>query len=211
MENPEGCSLALIAQDGEVHIRITAEGKDIEQSKIILASITDRIKQNLGNNIFGYDKDSLPSAVAALLKNKHKTLAVAESCTGGLLSKLITDLPGSSDYFWGGIISYSNNAKMEMLKVSRRILDDLGAVSSAAAEAMAKGIVQQSGADLGVSITGIAGPGGATKDKPIGLVYIGLAEGGFCQSKELRFVGDRSAIRTLSAKSALDMVRRYLV
>lgn len=210
MKNPEGCSLALIAQDGEVHIRVTAEGIDMEQSLLILDSVTARIKESLGKNVFGYDEDSLPSAVAILLKDRQKTIAAAESCSGGLLSKLITDLSGSSDYFWGGVISYSNNAKIKMLNVSNEILSEYGAVSAETAQAMAFGIIQQSGADIGVSITGIAGPGGGNEVKPVGLVYIGLAEGGLCHSKELRFVGDRNAIRMLSAKSALDMVRRYL-
>jgi nicotinamide-nucleotide amidase len=210
MKNPAGCSLALIAHEGEVHIRVTAEGKDIDHSRGILDSISNRIKEKVGHNIFGYDDDSLSSIVAGLLKDQQKTIAVAESCTGGLLGRLLTDLPGSSSYFWGGVISYSNNAKTKMLNVDNAILDQYGAVSPQTAEAMARGIVKQSGADIGVSITGIAGPEGGTDSKPVGLVYIGLAEGGFCQSKELRFVGDRNGIRMLSAKSALDIVRRHL-
>jgi nicotinamide-nucleotide amidase len=210
MKNPEGCSLALIAKDGEVHIRVTAEGKDLKHSGAMLDSVTHRIKERLGNNVFGYDDDTLPSIAGILLKAHNKSLAVAESCTGGLLGRLITDIPGSSSYFWGGIISYSNEAKIELLKVDSSILEKFGAVSSTIAEAMAKGVVKQSGADIGVAITGIAGPEGGTDLKPVGLVYIGLAEGDYCESKELRFVGERNAIRLLAAKSALDMVRRHL-
>lgn len=210
MKNSAGCSLALIAQDGEVHIRVTAEGKDLNDSKLLLDSVTERINKNVGHNIFGYDDNSLSSVMSLLLTKHKKTIAVAESCTGGLLGRLMTDIPGSSSYFWGGVISYSNDAKMKMLNVDKDILENYGAVSSQTAEAMARGIVNQSGADIGISITGIAGPEGGTESKPVGLVYIGLAEGDFCETKELRFVGDRNAIRLLSAKSALDLARRHL-
>lgn len=210
MQNPEGCSLALLAQEGEVHIRVTAEGKDFEHSCNLVKKVTERINSCLGRNIYGYDEDSLPSVVGHLLKQKQKTIAAAESCTGGLLSKLVTDLPGSSEYFWGTVVSYSNTAKQKLLGVKTETLAQFGAVSSETAQAMADGIVQQSGADIGVSITGIAGPGGGTEAKPVGLVYIGLAAGSYRETKELRFVGDRNSIRILAAKSALDMLRRCL-
>lgn len=210
MTDTHGCSMALLATGGEVHIKLTAEGANEDASERILDDITEAIKGKLGRHIFGYDDETLPHRVGTLLQNQAKKLAVAESCTGGLLGSFITDIPGSSQYFWGGVMSYSNDAKMQFMGVQSATLEQYGAVSSFAAEEMARGILKVSGADLGLSITGIAGPEGGTEEKPVGLVYIGLAYGDACQVKELRFVGPRDAIRKLSARSALDILRRHL-
>jgi PncC family amidohydrolase len=135
----------------------------------------------------------------------------AESCTGGLLGKILTDLPGSSAYFWGGVISYSNEAKQRLLGVSQDLLENFGAVSRECAEAMVRGLVHRSGTDLGVAITGIAGPSGGSEEKPVGLVYIAVLYRDSCTIKEVRLGGQRDMIRMLAAKSALDTVRRILM
>ncbi|CFX76160.1 Competence-induced protein CinA [Syntrophomonas zehnderi OL-4] len=210
MTDTHGCSMALLATDGEIHIKLTAEGKDEIASQKILDELTEAIKGKLARHIFAYDDETLPQRVAGLLKEQGKQLAVAESCTGGMLGSFITDIPGSSEYFWGGAITYSNAAKIKILGVSPATLEEHGAVSRQTAAEMAQGIRQVSGADLGLSITGIAGPDGGSEAKPVGLVYIGLASADDCQVKELRYVGPRDAIRKLTTRSALDILRRHL-
>jgi nicotinamide-nucleotide amidase len=211
LKDPCGCSLALLALDGEIHIKVTAEGENNANSQEILDKLTIRITELMGDYVFGFDDETLEHTVAMLLKDKGKKIAGAESCTGGWLSKTFTDLPGSSDYFWGSVISYSNEAKIKLLGVCEEILNQFGAVSEQTAREMAYGIIKKSGSDLGVAITGIAGPGGGTEEKPVGLVYIAVAEGDECKVRELRFVGSREAIRILSVKSALDLVRKHLL
>lgn len=148
--------------------------------------------------------------VANLLKKKGLTLAVAESCTGGYLGYLITNVPGSSAYFKGGIVSYSNGLKQRLLSVSEEILESSGAVSPEVAKLMAEGARKRGEADLGLSITGIAGPAGGTKKKPVGLVYIALATGRETECRPFHFSGDRRAIRAKSARKALSILRDYL-
>ncbi len=211
IDNAQGCSLALLAVDGEVHIKVTAEGEDIKDSRQMLEMITEKIKERLGDNIIGYDEETLSSIIAKLLVDKGKTIAVAESCTGGLIAKLITDLPGSSRYFWGSVTSYSNEAKKGLLNVKEETLVRYGAVSKETAVQMAQGLVDKYKVDVGLSTTGIAGPKGGTDKKPVGLVYIALADSNGCRVKEMRFVGRREAIRLLTAKTALDLLRRYLI
>ncbi len=210
MSDTQGCSMALLATGGEVHIKLTAEGENEDASEKIINDLTTAINEKIGRHIFAYDDETLPERVGGLLLSKGRTLAVAESCTGGLLGSFITDIPGSSKYFWGGVMSYSNEAKMRFLDVQSSTLEQYGAVSSPTAAEMARGILKLSGADLGLSITGVAGPEGGTDAKPVGLVYIGLAYDDECRVKELRFVGPRDAIRKLSARSALDILRRHL-
>jgi len=211
LDEPLGCSLALLAVDGEVHIKVTAEGEDINGSQQILEMITRRINQKMGNSIIGYDDETLSSKIAEFLINEGKTIAVAESCTGGLLAKTITDLPGSSNYFWGSVTSYSNEAKKVLLNVNEETLEKYGAVSKEAAAEMAQALVEKFGVNFGLSTTGVAGPDGGTEKNPVGLVYIALADKHCCNVKEMRFVGDRDAIRMLSAKTAMDLLRRHLL
>lgn len=209
MEYNREYSMALLAKQGEVHIKLTVEGEDYNDSKVIMKNITDEIGKRLKNNVIGYDDESLVLKVAELMVNKGKTLALAESCTGGLVSKMITDLPGSSKYFWGSVTSYSNSAKTSFLGVKNKTLEEYGAVSAEAAKEMASGILNNSNADLALAITGIAGPEGGCEEKPVGTVFICLADGQDYQVKKMRFVGDRDAIRVLSAKTSLDLLRRY--
>jgi len=210
LENDLGCSMALLAKDGEVHIKITAEGVNESDSRRILDKLTQSIHEKLSKHIFGYDDDTLPEQVGKMLMEKKQKLSVAESCTAGMLGSMITEAAGSSEYFWGGIISYSNECKMKILGVNPSTLEQFGAVSRQTAEEMAIGIRTLSGTDYALAITGIAGPSGGTKEKPVGLVYIALAFDNDCIAKELKFIGSREAVRKLSAKSALDLLRRHL-
>ena len=156
------------------------------------------------------EKESLESVVGSLLKRQGKTLATAESCTGGYLGKLLTDVPGSSDFYRGGIISYSNELKIRHLEVSPEVLDRWGAVSKQVACEMARGVRKFSDADLGVSVTGIAGPSGGSPEKPVGLVYLGLSDTGETWTRKLLLEGDREAIRLKACRIALDWIRKRL-
>ena len=151
--------------------------------------------------------ETLECAVAVLLKKYHKTIAVAESCTGGLVSDKLTNIPGISEYFLEGVVAYSNRAKVEILGVPENLIGKYGAVSPQVARAMAEGIKKGASADIGVGITGIAGPAGATKGKPVGLVYIAVAVNDDIDVKECRFKGSRIDIKIFSANTALNMVR----
>lgn len=211
VKDPRGCSLALIAKDGEIQLRVTAEGKDTCHSQQILTELVARIKSILGDKIYGYNENTLPVVVADLLLQHNFNLAVAESCTGGLLAKMLTDLPGSSEYFWGGAVSYSDEAKTRIMGVSDNTISQYGAVSEPVAQEMAIQIRKLAGSDIGVSITGIAGPGGGNEIKPVGTVFIGVDSQRGTKVKQLHFVGNREAIRTLAAKNALDWLRKLLL
>ncbi len=205
-----GLNIALLAIDGEIHLKLTADGEDASRNADIMDKACRGIEKVFDRHIVGYDNDTLLSVVATYLLKRGKKLAVAESCTGGLLAKMISDLPGSSAYFWGSMTTYSNEAKMVCLGVKRETLEEYSAISSEIAEEMVRGIQKISGLELALSITGLAGPDGATEDKPVGLVYIALAEGDYLRVKEMHFVGNRESIRILAAKSALDLLRRHL-
>ena len=210
MNIPDVISMALLAIDGEIHIRLTANGLDEKNNRRLLNDISAKMIEKMGRNVFACDDEDLVSKVAGLLLTQGKSLAAAESCSGGLLSKMITDQPGSSNYFWGGVTSYHNEAKQLFLDVKEENLNAYGAVSQETAREMAEGMLLKAGVDFALSITGIAGPDGGSTEKPVGLVYIGLAWLDGCEVKELRLGGGRDLIRILSAKSALDFLRRHL-
>lgn len=209
---PPDFSMALLAADGEVHIKLTqAATSEKMPQHVRMDQLTWAIVDRLGKDVFALDNDTLVTKTARLLLEEHASVAVAESCTGGLLGKMITDLPGSSDYFWGGVISYSNTAKQLFLGVSETTLLEHGAVSPETAREMAEGLRRQTGTTYALSITGIAGPEGGSKEKPVGLVYIAIAYEGGYQVRELRLgLPDRDFIRIVSAKSALDLLRRHI-
>lgn len=211
LDRQQDYGIALLAQEGEVTIKISVDDPDPEKVRQRLDQLCNSIVDALGPNVIGTGEDTLPGVVAKLLLKKGMSLAAVESCSGGLLSKMITDLPGSSKYFWGSVVSYSNQAKQDLVGVKGNTLQDYGAVSRETAVEMAVGIKNLSGVDIALSITGIAGPDGGSDEKPVGLVYIGLAYKDTIEVKEMRFVSDRIGIRTLAAKSALDLVRRYLL
>jgi competence/damage-inducible protein CinA-like protein len=194
-----------------VDIRIIARGSTAENSQMLTDRAESAIREKLGDAVYGVDGVEMEEVVGALLKQRRLTLAVAESCTGGLIGARITNIAGSSAYFERGAVVYSNLAKTEMLGVPAAIIERQGAVSSEVAAAMAEGIRQAAHTELGLSVTGIAGPEGGTEKKPVGLVYTALASSQGVKTMEHRFLGSREQIRLRSSQMALDMVRRYLI
>jgi nicotinamide-nucleotide amidase len=164
----------------------------------------------LGDRVYGRDEQTLEEIVVDLLTGQKLTLATAESCTGGLISNRITDVSGSSQVFLMGICSYSNEAKISLLSVDRKLIEEHGAVSQEVACAMAEGVRKLSGADLGIAVTGIAGPTGGSDEKPVGLVYLALADGEETLSKRIVLPGDRLNVKLLTSQNALDMIRTRL-
>ncbi|MEA5465026.1 competence/damage-inducible protein A [Leptothoe sp. PORK10 BA2] len=210
LENP---TVAPYASDGAVKLRISAQADSLEAAQQLIEPVAIELKAIGGIDCFGEDEDTLGDAVGRLLLQHKATLAVAESCTGGGLGAMITAVPGSSAYFMGGIISYDNGIKERLLGVSADTLAQQGAVSAAVAKQMAAGVCTQLGTDWGLSITGIAGPGGGSPEKPVGLVYIGIAHGSETRHMECRFgrQKDRDWIRLMSRNTALDILRRALL
>lgn len=210
LQNP---TVAPYANHGEVKLRLSARAASDAEAEQIIAPVEKELRQIGGLDCYGADNDSLASVVGMLLKTAQATLAVAESCTGGGLGEVITSVPGSSSYFGGGVISYSNAIKVTLLGVSEQGLNEHGAVSHLVAKQMAAGVRSHLSTTWGLSITGIAGPDGGTAIKPVGLVYIGLAGPDMVQSFEHQFgaLRGRDWIRRLSAATALDYLRRQLL
>jgi nicotinamide-nucleotide amidase len=208
-------TVAPYAGMGEVRLRVSAKASSESEALAIIQPVAAEIKKIAGLDYFGSDETTLASVVGELLRHGSQTLSVAESCTGGGLGAMLTETPGSSDYFLGGVISYANRVKISLLDVNEQDLKKFGAVSATVAEQMALGVKQLLASSWGIGITGIAGPGGDTDNsKPIGLVYVGLAlPDGTVESQEYRFGKQRgrSLIRHLSSCNALDLLRRKLL
>ena len=194
-----------------VDIRLTATPKAGKAAEGAVGQIEKKILDRVGEFVYTTDSESPEELVGRLLKEKKMKLAVAESCTGGLLASKLTSIPGSSGYFDRGVVTYSNQAKTQILGVPEEIIDKFGAVSPQVAEAMAKGIVKTSGADLGIAVTGIAGPGGGSEEKPVGLVYIGLGNRSKAWVEKFLFGEDRLIIRERTAYAALNIIRLHLL
>jgi nicotinamide-nucleotide amidase len=205
-------TVAPYASQGEVKLRVSAKATSLESARQIIAPVARQLQQIDEVNYFGADEETLASVVGKLLIAAGETLSVAESCTGGGLGQMLTDVPGSSKYFLGGVISYDNAVKISLLGVNPDDLIEFGAVSAIVAAQMAAGVRSRLGTTWGLSITGIAGPDGGTAAKPVGLVYIGLAGAEGVQSFENHFGAgrDRALIRHVSACTALDRLRRQL-
>ncbi len=202
--------VTILASPGEVqlHLSVTGQPREAEEK---LAAMASDFRAILGDRIFGEDTDDLAQVVGRLLRESRRTVALAESCTGGMVSSLLTDVPGSSEYFLGSIVSYANSAKEALLAVDGETLSERGAVSEEAAVAMAAGARERFDADVAVSITGIAGPDGGSAEKPVGTVFFGLAgRDGRTATKKRLFVGDRGVVRRAASIQALEMLRRYL-
>ncbi|MEW6324857.1 MAG: CinA family nicotinamide mononucleotide deamidase-related protein, partial [Nitrospirota bacterium] len=176
-----------------------------------LARLEQEARARLGDVVFGADEETLEAAVGQLLRERNLTLAVAESCTGGLIAHLLTNVPGSSAYVERGAVCYSNAAKSAMAGVEPKMIEEYGAVSAQVAWALADGIRRTSGASLGVGVTGIAGPTGGSADKPVGLVHVAVADSATATTKFYHFHGDRAALKQLFAQAALDLLRRHLL
>jgi nicotinamide-nucleotide amidase len=195
-----------------VHVRITARGTSAEVDAM-LESAEAALRNRLGDVVYGVDDETLEMAVARQLIARNTTVAVAESCTGGLIGHRLTNVPGSSAYFLGGVVAYSNDAKQQLLGVPPTLLEQHGAVSGEVADAMARGVRERFRADVGLATTGIAGPTGGTPDKPVGLVFVSLADAGGTRTVCANFGEEpgREGIKHLTAQSALNMLRRYLL
>lgn len=203
--------IGYVAKPGEVQVRITAHADGTEKAEKMVAELSEKVRRRLVGYIFGHDEEVLEDVVGKLLLETGLSIAVAESCTGGLIAARLTDIPGSSGYLKGGVVAYSNEIKNKLLGVSADTLDQYGAVSKQTATAMAEGARELTGSNLGLSVTGIAGPGGGTLTKPRGLVYISLAAADGTCCREYHFPGERPAVRQGAANAALNMVRHYLL
>lgn len=202
-QNP---TIAPYAKLGEVHLRLTAKASDEATAEQMLNQTEEAVSERLGEYCYGYDDDDLQTVAVQLLKEQGKTLAVAESCTGGLIAKMLTEVPGASAVFTHGFVTYANQAKEQMLGVKSTALKQFGAVSDITALQMCRGAKRRSGADYALSVTGIAGPGGGTEQKPVGLVYLGIASSEGIRCKKLQLSGSRDKIRTLTAMTALKLL-----
>ncbi len=201
-----GGSLAFLPSYKGVKLRIGAQASDFETAKISLDIIENHIRSKTEKFIYSVGEESISMKVGKLLRENGKTLAVAESCTGGMLGAALTDIPGSSDYFFGGFIAYSNEAKINLLKIEKEIIDKHGAVSEETASKLAENARALLKTDYGIGITGIAGPGGGTKDKPVGTVWIAISDVNSTEAKKFVFGGDRAINRELSVGQAFGIL-----
>jgi nicotinamide-nucleotide amidase len=203
-DNP---TVAPYAKTGEVHLRVSAYADDVEAAEKLIEPIIEEIKRRLGDHVYAFDDEPLEVAVIRLFTERGLTISTAESCTGGVLSSRLTDVPGSSAVFMGGVVSYTNEAKTDLVAVPVELFSGVGAVSPEVAEAMARGARERFETDFAVGITGIAGPDGGTPEKPVGLVYVGVAGPEGVRVEKNLFLGSRADVRYRAAQFALVMLR----
>jgi len=208
MRNP---TIGVLAHKGEIHVRLTCKGDDPAEITALLDGLEAKIRERLGHLVFARDEEMMEAVVGRLLGERGATLALAESCTGGLVASRLTDIPGSSSYFERGVVAYSLSAKEALLEVPPALLRERGAVSLPVATAMAEGIRRTSGATFGLATTGIAGPSGGTPETPVGLVCIALAWKGGSTAREFRLLGERDVVKYRASQMALEMLRRHLL
>lgn len=195
----------------EIEVHLSAMDSDPERADRMLDELTRKICERLGDAVFSIDGSTMEEAIGRLLRERKATLATAESCTGGLISMRITEVPGSSDYFMQGVVAYSNDAKVQLLGVPESVISTYGAVSGETAEAMAAGVRSRAATDYAISVTGIAGPSGGTPSKPVGTVYIGCATPFGVKTCHVLLPGDRELIRWRASQAALDFLRREFI
>ena len=211
LEIETGVKLAYLPSESGVDLRIVATADSKEKAESKAQKLVKQIEKKVGRFVYGYDSDSLQSVTGQLLSDNDKLLAVAESCTGGKLGEIITSVPGSSGYFAGGIIAYSNEVKISELGVKKTTLNKYGAVSAETAIEMALGARKRFSADFALSITGVAGPGGGSDDKPVGLTFIGIATAQKSYAKEFNFGRDRETNRARASYAALELLRKDIL
>lgn len=207
----DGAELAFLPNQYGVRLRVTIKGNEEDTASNKLLEIEQKIRSKIGRYIYGRGDESLEEVVGRLLKEREFRIASAESCTGGGLADRITNINGSSKYFERGVVTYSNAAKVELLKVDEDVMAEKGAVSSEVAMQMAEGIKSISGADIGISLTGIMGPTGGVTDKPVGTVYIGYCDEKVCTAKRFQFGENRVLNKNRASQAALEMIRRSLL
>jgi len=211
LANNDDIEFAILAHKFLIDVKVSVSGENELIIDDMLKNINQEFINILGDNIYGYNGDTLESVIQKMLVEKRKTLSVAESCTGGMVAAKLTDVPGSSIYFKQSVVTYSNQAKIQLLNVKPETLEQYGAVSEQTANEMLDGILSLSKTDYAISITGIAGPGGATKDKPVGLVYIGVSYKGKNNVGKFVFNGTRADVRERATTVALDSIRRLIL
>jgi len=207
----DGSKLAFLPSIVGVKLRITTEAEDEETAKNRLVEIEQKIRTKVGRFIYGKDEETLEEVIGRLLIERDMKISTAESCTGGLIASTLTNISGSSAYFERGIVCYTNASKVEILRVDEDTLTKHGAVSMEVAMQMAEGVKSTSGSDIGIAVTGIMGPTGATTDKPVGLVYIGYCDEKVCTAKEFIFGNERLLNKQRTMQAALNMVRKQLL
>lgn len=198
----------ILAKLGEIEVHLRARTASDEESDALLNEVGDKIELTLGDHVFSTRGESLEEVVGMYLVMKQLTVAAAESCTGGMLSQRLTSMPGSSNFFLGGVVCYSNPLKTSLAGVPTAVIEEHGAVSKQVAQWLSEGIRRRAESSIGVGITGIAGPGGGSAEKPVGLVFIGLSDVRGTAVREFRFPGNRDRIRYWAAQMALEMIRR---
>lgn len=208
---PSHIKLAYLPSVMEVKLRLTASGPDKKKLEVDVDREIDKLLLLAGKYVYGYDKDTLEKIVGEMLRKANKTIAIAESCSGGFLSHMITSVPGSSDYFLGGLVSYSNEIKKDLLNVQQKTLEEFGAVSEATVKEMADNVRENFNSDIGVATSGIAGPEGGTEDKPVGIVWIGISDENGTKARRFSFAKNRMINIEASARVALNMVRQRLI
>lgn len=211
INNQTNPTVAPYAKETEVTVRITAKARDRSEAEEMIFPVEKKIRERLGENIYGQGDTSLEEETVKLLIARNMTLSLAESCTGGIIASKLVNYPGVSSVFLEGTVTYSNEAKLNRLGVRKETLEKYGAVSEQTAYEMAEGAAKTSGAKIGLSVTGIAGPDGNTPEKPIGLVYLGLYILGKIQVKKLDLTGERNQIRNRVSIIALDWLRREML
>ncbi|NNJ54210.1 MAG: CinA family nicotinamide mononucleotide deamidase-related protein, partial [Ignavibacteriaceae bacterium] len=207
----QGAMLAFLPNQFGVKLRLTVEETDKESAKNKLSETEQKLRTKIGRYIYGTHDQSLEEVIGKLLSERELKIAVAESCTGGLIGSMLTNISGSSNYFERGVICYSNASKVEILKVNEDVIAEHGAVSQEVAMQMAEGVKSTSGADIGLATTGIMGPTGATSEKPVGLVFIGYCDDKVCTARKFTYGNDRILNKERTAQAALDFVRRQLL
>jgi nicotinamide-nucleotide amidase len=207
-KNPQ---TTILFNRSEIEIHLTAQGKTEQDAELLLDGLAGQIEERLGHAIFAFRGEKMEEVVGLRLAVGGFSLAVAESCTGGLISERLTEVPGSSVYFKEGVVAYSNDAKIRSLGVDAESLRQYGAVSAQVAEAMAEGVRERADTDFGLSVTGIAGPTGGSEEKPVGLVFIALSDDAHTEHRKLMLPGDRHLIRWRASQAALDLLRRRLI
>jgi nicotinamide-nucleotide amidase len=200
----------ILAANGDLQIHLRARCATVGEAEILLAEVGGPIELLLGDRIYSRNGDPLDVVVGEMLRKRHATVSVAESCTGGMLGERLTVAPGSSDYFLGGFITYSNAMKMELLGVSPETLEQFGAVSAETAEAMAVGARRRTNSTYAMAITGVAGPDSGGEDAPVGTVYIAIADAAGTHVAHRQFLGDRTRVRTFTVQMSLDLLRRRI-
>ena len=207
-DNPQ---TTILFNQGEIEIHLTAQAKTEQDAELLLDGLAGQIEEKLGDAVFAFRGETMEEVVGLRLAVTGFTLAVAESCTGGLISGRLTEVPGSSVYFMEGVVTYSNEAKVRLLGVPSDLIAEHGAVSARVAEAMAEGARLRAGTDFGLAVTGFAGPGGGTGEKSVGLVYVALSDDAHTEHRRLLLPGDRQLIRWRASQAALDLLRRRLI